>query len=118
MNLDRRFYLTVEETEKILQQCIEPKYHIPYTVRKSPISNSVYVIFYGSAGEKIVRLSDHEHGYLPYNYISKRTKRRKVVGILEKALRDLNTLCVHRKLNEMCDNANTSKDNYQMEAGV
>lgn len=96
--LDKYFKLTIEDTENVIKTFIKPKCN--YNIRKSPISNSIYIIFYGSVGEKIVRLSDHEAGHLEYNYIGKSTRVKKVVAIIEKALKDLNTLCVHRKLSE------------------
>lgn len=82
------FKLTIEETEKVLNSYIKPYYKdITYNVRKSDISNSIYVDFYKDGIRKGVRLSDHPIDTMKYNYISKRTRYKKVVSIFRNALK-------------------------------
>lgn len=82
------FKLTIEETEKVLNSYIKPYYKdITYTVRKSDVSDSIYVDFYKNGVRRSVRLSDHPIKTMRYNYISKRTRYSKVVSIFINAIK-------------------------------
>lgn len=86
--LNKYFTLNIEETNKVLNTYIKPYYKdITYVVRKSEISNSIYVDFYKDGVRKGVRLSDHPINTMRYNYISKRTRYKKVVSIFKNALK-------------------------------
>lgn len=91
--LNKKYTLNVDETIKILDKYIKPKYKddVVYNVRQSDESFSIYIeIRYKGVG-RLIRLSDHPdpNRHLIYNYVGKSTKNSKVISIVENVIKSL-----------------------------
>ena len=79
----QKYELSVDATEKLLDQYIRPKFNdCSFLVKQSANTNSIYIKVIGDNAERIIRLSDHPNGKFIYHYISRNTKTSKVVAII------------------------------------
>ena len=102
--LNKKYTLDVDETIKILDKYIKPKYKddVAYNVRQSDESFSIYIeIKYKDTG-RLIRLSDHPdpNRHLIYNYVGKSTKNSKVISIVENVIKSLYKKIVVNEIKE------------------
>lgn len=102
--LNKKYTLNVDETIKILDKYIKPKYKddVSYNVRQSDESFSIYIeIRYKDVG-RLIRLSDHPdpNRHLIYNYVGKSTKNSKVISIVENVIKSLYKKIVVNEIKE------------------
>ena len=109
--LNKYFKLSLESTKEVLKKYIKPKYNIAYDVKQSNTTNSVYVTFYGDQSQMMVRLSDHPNKKFIFNYISKRTRVKKVVAIFKNSLKALQLSSDYRRLSHLYKTISDVKDN-------
>lgn len=99
MNNNKPYRFTAEHTQAIIDNYIKPSHKdIKYVVRESNTSSSIYVQLFKNNIRKTVRFADHPGKTLKYNYISKRTKVKKVVAVIEHAIKRLNEMSIDSKL--------------------
>lgn len=102
--LNKKYTLNVDETIKILDKYIKPKYKddVVYNVRQSDESYSIYIeVKYKDVG-RLIRLSDHPdpNRHLIYHYIGKSTKNSKVISIVENVIKKLNRKVIENTIKE------------------
>jgi hypothetical protein len=102
--LDKKYVLTIEETEYLLSKYIKPKYKddVEYKVRQSDWSKSIYIeVKYKDFG-RTIRLSDHPdpNRHSVYHYIGRATKNLKIVNIVKNVIKKLHVKFIETEIKE------------------
>ena len=97
---NRRFTLSVEDTEFVLDNYIRHAYpDYTFSVKKSLSTESIYIyVNYCDMATKI-RLSNHPNSFLKYHYISPNTRINKIIRIIVNSIQVMHD----RHLNEILE---------------
>lgn len=89
-----------------LQKTIEKKSkqyipeHMTYEIRKSPLSESIYLVIFYNDISRLIRFSDHFTGKYKTVLITQNTKPSKIINTIKKAVRTLEKQSLNRAFNK------------------